>query len=303
MSLWTPQSSLRSEPYRVLLKRGEWIDDTRDGRVIPFKIYHPVGDDLEKNPIIFWSHGFGGNRDGASFISRYLAGQGYTLVHLTHIGTDSSLWEGKEGHPWDILRKAKISRETTVNRMIDVPFALDQLEAWAKDNPDVGQYMDFGRIGMSGHSFGAMTTQVIAGMNFPKVEGALHDMSDPRFHAGILYSPVPIGHLTDAAPQDIYGSIRLPLLHMTGTDDSSPLEGYEYDYRLVVKDHAGHPEQYLQVLEGGDHMVYNGTRGKLADNPLREQHEQEILDASFAFWQAYLKDDDAARDWLKSQYA
>ncbi len=302
MGLWAPQNSLKSEPYRVLLKRGEWVDHARDSRVIPYKIYHAAGDNLQKNPIIFWSHGFGGNRDGASFISRYLAGQGYTIVHLTHFGTDSSLWEGQAGHPWDILRKAKISRETTVNRMLDVPFALDQLEIWAADNSDIGQYMDFSIIGMSGHSFGAMTTQVIAGMVFPKTEGDLHDMSDDRFKAGILYSPVPIAHLTDATPHEIYGSINIPLLHMTGTDDSSPLEGYDYDYRLIVKDHAQNPDQYLQVLEGGDHMVYNGTRGKLAENPLRDQHEKEILDASYAFWQAHLKGDEGAKAWLQSRY-
>ncbi|MBX2835039.1 MAG: hypothetical protein KTR28_08730 [Micavibrio sp.] len=291
--------------YKVLLKRGEFTDESRhndDGsqRVVPYKLYHPVDHDLGKMPIIFWSHGFGGNRDGASFISRYLAGLGYMVFHLTHHGTDSSLWEGKPGHPWDILQKVKISRETTINRFLDVPFALDALKDWAQKNPEVGGGMDFDRLGMSGHSFGAMSTQAALGMKFPHNDGTLHDYSVSEFKCGIAYSPVPIAHLTDAPALELYGSIDRPVLHMTGTEDDSPLEGYGYEHRLIVRENAGHPDQYLQVLEGGDHMVYNGTRGKLGNNDLRETHEAQILEAVQNFWDAYLKDDAQARSWLKN---
>lgn len=289
------------EPYKVLLKKGEFVDDARDGRVVPFKIYHPVDHDLETMPVIIWSHGFGGNANGAAFISRFLAGQGYTLVHITHHGTDSSLWEGKPGHPWDILRKVKISREDTLARFYDVPFALDQLEVWARENPDVGRYMDFDRLGMSGHSFGAMTTQVMAGQMFPQVDGTLISIKEDRFKAGILYSPVPIRHLVDDSITDkqIFEPIDIPLLHMSGTEDASPLEGFGYEYRLAVYEHSGADEKYLLVKNGGDHMVYNGTRGKLGDSDLREVHEDLILKAALGFWDMQLKGDEAAREYIQ----
>lgn len=270
--------------HKVLLKRGEFIDENRGGRAVPFKIYHPDGDDLEKMPLILWSHGFGGNRDGAAFISRHIASHGYIICHLTHDGTDSSLWEGKPGHPWDILREVHITRDVTLNRFKDVPFALDSL----KDHELAGM-MDFERLGISGHSFGAMTTQVIAGMRFPDSEGNLLDLSDQRFKAGIAYSPTAITHLTQAPPEELYGPISIPLLHMTGTQDDSPLDGYDYKHRLVIYEHTGHPEKYLHVLEGGDHMIYNGTRGKLGASDLREQHEAEILTEVLGFWNRELK--------------
>ncbi len=303
MSYWTPKTSLRKDPLRVLLKRGEFVDISRDGRKVPYKIYYPIDHDIEKTPIIIWSHGFGGNRDGASFLSRFFAGQGYIIVHITHAGTDSSLWEGKGGHAWDILQKATISRDDTLNRMYDVPFVLDQLEHLAKENSEIGDHMDFSRICMSGHSFGAMTTQVMAGMKIPDHENNLMDLREKRIKCGILYSPVPIDHLTDASPEAIYGSIDIPLLHMTGTDDASPLDGYGYEHRLVIYEHSSHLEKYLQVLDGGDHMVYNGTRGKLAQNPNREEHEEQIKIAAFAFLEAYLKDNDMAKTWLNKEYA
>lgn len=300
---WTPQNAVRGEPYRVLIERGEFVDEKRDDRIVPYKIYYPIEHGQGKLPVIIWSHGFGGNRDGASFISRFLAGQGYVIVHLTHRGTDSSLWEGEAGHPWDILRKTKISREMTLNRMYDVPFLLDQLENWSQQKPEIGQHMDMKRIGMSGHSFGAMTTQVMAGMVIPDEEDELISLRDERLSCGILYSPVPIAHLSGEDSDVLYGGIDIPLLHMTGTKDDSPLQAINYEHRLVIREYARHPEQYLQVLEDGDHMVYNGTRGKLANNPNREKHEALILDAVFAFWQAYLKDDEGAKAWLKEHCA
>lgn len=291
-------------PYKVLLKKGEFTDPARGGRVVPYKIYHPAEAEAGQSPVVLWSHGFGGNRDGAGFISRYLASHGYTLVHMTHDGTDSSLWEGKPGHPWDHLRQARVDRETTLNRFKDVPFVMDQLPGWAAENPEVGRQMDLSRFGMSGHSFGAMTTQVMAGQNFPDEDGKLISMRDPRIVAGILYSPVPIRHLVGETPEPhIYGPIDIPMLYMTGTEDASPLEDFGYKRRLSVYEHAGSPEKYLQVLEGGDHMVYNGTRGKLANNPLREQHENRIKTAALAFWNAKLRDDDEALAYLREMDA
>lgn len=295
---WRADINPAEGPYKVLLKRGEFFDEARDNREVPFKVYYPVDHGLSSMPVIIWSHGFGGSRDGASFLSRYISSFGYTIVHLTHRGTDSSLWEGKDGHPWDILRKLDIPREVTLERFRDVPFALDRIMEWAKENPDVGAAMDFGRIGMSGHSFGALSTQVAAGQLVPDMAEDLTSFADKRFKAGIAYSPNPIDHMTDAAPADIYGPINIPMMYMTGTEDASPLGGYGYEKRRVVFEQTGHGEKYWLVKQGGDHMVYNGTRGKLANNELRERHEEIIKVASLAFWDAYLKNDEKARAWL-----
>lgn len=291
-------SNVREEPLKVLMKTGEWTDSTRDNRPIPYKIYYPSVETDEKFPLIIWSHGYGGNANGAGFLSRFLASQGYVLLHITHRGTDSSLWEGKEGHPWDILRKTKADRKTTLNRFKDVPFALDHLDDF-NDLP-----IDSDNIGMSGHSFGAITTQVMAGMTFPDENQDWHNMFDPRFKAGILYSPVPVDHL-DAAklgdlgnPDEAYKTIKIPLLHMTGTNDSAPIGGQTYEHRLSVYENTTDAPKYLLVKESGDHMVYNGTRGKLDNNPDREKHENIIKIMALAFWDAYLKDNQTAKDFL-----
>lgn len=290
----------REGPYKVLLERGSFFDDARDAREVPFKIYYPADFSGSDAPVILWSHGFGGNRDGAGFLSRHVASHGYVLVHITHIGTDSSLWEGQPGHPWDILRKTVIPRAMTLDRFRDVPFVIDQLPHWASANPDVGQVMRLQDYGMSGHSFGALTTQIMAGQHFPDEEEVLSQLRDERIVAGILYSPVVNSFLRDQA-DEVFSGIDIPLLHMTGTDDESPPEGFGYEERLKVFHHAGHPDQYLLVKNQGDHMVYNGTRGKLDSNPLRPRHEEIVNAASLAFWDAFLKGNYDAEAWLNGE--
>lgn len=295
---WHPDIDPDFEPHKVLIKKDKFIDESRDGRDIPLKIYYPTDHNQKDLPVVVWSHGLGGSVDGASFISRFLASHGYVIVHVQHRGTDSSLWEGKEGHPWDIIRNTHIPRSATLNRFYDVPFVLDHLPGLMEKMPEVGEIADLSNMGMSGHSFGAMTTQVMAGQMFPDEDQVLQRLYENRFKAGILYSPVPIAHLSDEDPSKLYGAIDMPLFHMTGTDDSSPVEGFDYTKRLAVHEHSGHDDKYLLVMKDGDHMVFNGSRGKLGDNPNRALHENIIKVNALSFWDAHLKDDDAAKEYL-----
>lgn len=293
---WRPGTDPDVEPARILIVRGDFIDFTRQTRKVPYKLYYPVDDGGGLLPVIIWSHGLGGNRDGAGFISRFLSSHGYVVVHIQHKGTDSALWEGKTGHPWDAIRAAKIPRKAVLDRYRDVSFALDQLQVFAAKNPEIGARMDLSRIGMSGHSFGANTTQIMAGqkLGYGRRQYSLRDF---RFSCGILYSPVPSYNRKDA-PRSIYGDIAIPLFHMTGTADTSPVEGFDYMRRLEVFENSGGPDQHLLVLNDGDHMIYNGSRGQLGENPKRAIHEQMIKISALAFWDTYLKGDDNARDWL-----
>ena len=282
--------SVDQEPLKVLMARGDFIDTARDHRKVPYKIYYPA-DITGKVPVIIWSHGLGGSRDGAGFISRFLGSHGYVVVHVQHLGTDSSLWEGKPGHPWDVIRNSNYGPVEVLNRYQDIPFVLDQLPGL-----ELASMMDLSAIGISGHSFGANTTQVMAGQRFGK-PGELQSLKEPRFRAGILYSPVPSFN-TESPRADIYGDISIPLFHMSGTDDTSPIEGFGYERRLEVSQYSGGPEQALMVLNGGDHMVYNGSRGQLGENPKRKEHENIIKIAALAWWDWYLKNDQGARHWL-----
>ena len=220
---------------------------------------------------------------------------------MQHHGTDSTLWEGKDGHPWDIIRNTVIPRETTLDRYQDIHYVTNNLDNILSDYPAIQAMTDTNNIGMSGHSFGALTTQVMGGMLFPNEDNILTSYKLNRFKAGILYSPGSVEHLGDFQPAEVYPPLDIPLMHMTGTDDGSPLsdQGYK-DIRLAVYDHTRLADKYMMILNDGDHMVFNGSRGKLGQNPNRDTHESLIKLMALGFWEIYLKDNQSARDWIQN---
>ncbi|HEY8964121.1 MAG TPA: hypothetical protein VIN59_06645 [Alphaproteobacteria bacterium] len=289
---WSPDIGPSEGPFGVRIDKGEWVDASRGKRVIPYKVYHPETMNAGPYPVIIWSHGLGGTRDGAGFIARHLASHGYIQVNIQHGGTDDVLWRGMPGHPWDNIKKAHIPFEVVRNRYLDVPFALDQLEGLYPD------LIDWDRLGMSGHSFGALTTQVMAGQLAGRPDtNTPADLSDDRFVAGMLYSPVPAMRL-QMGGQDVYAPIHLPLMHMTGTEDYSPVEGFGYEKRLEVFEHAGNEDQHLVILNGADHMVFSGSRGQLKPYDSMDAHQDMIKVMTLAWWEAQLNDDGSARTWI-----
>lgn len=296
MSVYTPPPPDR-EPHRVLIGRGALQDPARGGRSVAYKIYYPIAHALTGLPVVLWSHGLGGSADGAAFLGRFVASHGYVVIHPTHAGTDASLWEGKPGHPWDVIRATAIPREALWDRYRDIPFLIDSLERLGRDHPEIAPHMNPRNVGLSGHSLGALTTQILAGQalerGWPETS-----LREPRLRAAIAFSPIP-GWPPDAPVGDArYRSIAIPMLHMTGTRDVSPLDGQGYEPRLEVYEGAGGPDQHLVVLEDADHMVFAGSRGQLGPYEKMSLHKDLIKQIALAFWDAYLKDDGDARQWL-----
>jgi hypothetical protein len=85
-------------------------------------------------------------------------------VFLQHPGSDDSVWKDLPiAQRMAALKKAAGLKEFLL-RVQDVPAVLDQLEVWNKDAAHAlaGQF-DLNHVGMSGHSFGAVTTQAVSG--------------------------------------------------------------------------------------------------------------------------------------------
>jgi predicted dienelactone hydrolase len=291
-------------PYNARIKRGVLNDESRGGRAIAYKLYHPQRETRPGfyEPLIIWSHGLGGGCDGAGFLARYLATHGLITLNIQHPGTDTSLWQGRDGHPWDIIRNAHIPRKATLQRFQDVPFVLDNIGVIADQLAGANIDTDTAMTGMSGHSMGALTTQILAGQVRGRGKWAYH-YYEPRIACGILYSPVPSLHFarTQAEKAAQYKGITTPMLHMTGTKDDSPVEDFGYDERVEIYRHVTRARQDLMVLADGDHMVFAGSRGKLGDNPLRDKHEQCIKVTARAYWLAMLYGDMSAQNWLESE--
>jgi predicted dienelactone hydrolase len=142
---------------------GQWTDAARGGRVVPYKLYLPKG--AGPYPLIVHSHGLGGNREASTYILQAVAEAGFIVVTLQHAGSDSGILA--RGGGIEAAGRTAMTAEAAQARYGDVPFALDQL---AKD-PRLQGRADFAHIGMSGHSFGALSTLTAVGQRLASAPG------------------------------------------------------------------------------------------------------------------------------------
>lgn len=266
------------------------IDDARRGRAIPIRVYLPASG--APAPVVLFSHGLGGARTGSAYLGRHWAARGYVAVFLQHPGSDESVWRDvPQAQRMAAMRRAA-NAQNTLLRFRDVPAVLDQLTRWqAAGNPLKGR-LDLTRVGMSGHSFGAVTTQGVSGQRTARGRDLF---TDARIKAAVIMSPsTPRG---SEAPQ-AFGEVRLPWMLMTGTKDVSAIGDADLASRLGVYPALPPGGKYELVLDNAEHSAFTETPlpgDREARNP---HHHRVILALSTAFWDAYLRGDVAARAWL-----
>lgn len=280
----TVNSAFAAPPFTVDTIFGEWTDTARAGRVVPYKIYLPR-EGQGPRPIVIFSHGLGGNRDGAEYLLDHLAAHGYAAVAVQHHGSDTPAVFG-DPDGW----KHAISPAVAVERFRDIPFAIDALEKMNASDARLRGRLDLSRIGMSGHSYGAITTMALAGQ---AIAGGRISFADPRIKAAIAYSP----SKPQRAGAEAFASVHIPTFHMTGTDDKNPLDAsVPASSRLFPYRSIANADKFLLVFRGGDHMVFSGRDFRGQPRPNDPRFHALIQKASLAYWDAYL----LGTAWAKS---
>jgi predicted dienelactone hydrolase len=282
-------------PNKVATLVETWNDSARK-RDVPVKIYYPQ-DGEGPFPVIVFSHGLGGTREGYEYLGEHWASCGYVSVHLQHKGSDDSAWKGK-AKPLDALRDTLKNPTVITDRPADVKFVVDQLEKINAEKPPLKGKLDIKRLGMAGHSFGAWTTLAIAGEAAVSPAVRESKFADSRFKAAIAMSaPVVAANQRDRFDQ-VFGEIKIPILHMTGTLDDSPIGETKAAERRIPFDHISGADQYLITFTDGDHSIFAGPGLRPVNRKKGHVFHDDILISSTAFWDAYLKDDDKAKTWL-----
>lgn len=272
-----------------------WLDGTR-GRAVPARLYWPKQAASQPLPLIVFSHGIGGSRNGYSYLGSFWARQGYASLHVQHVGSDRDLWFGNVFELVPRLQTAAQDAEA-LERVRDLRFSLDTLLS--------GQYgatVDRARIIAAGHSYGANTVMLASGA---KVErgGKVIQFRDERIRAAIMISAPPFYGETDLEP--ILKNVRIPTLHITCTEDAIAIPGYESPAsdRIKVFEAMGGSLKILTVFEGGSHSVFTdrGMTGGIALNPKIKEATKTL---SLAFMKKVFDgSDEATVSWSKEYHA
>ena len=163
------------------------VHDPARNRTIPVSIAHQAM--RRRMPVILFSHGLGGHRHGSQYLARHWLARGYVTVFLQHPGSDDAVWRDlPTGERLAALRAAATPAQL-IHRMRDVVATLDALAEWQRtgEHRPLDERMDLRRIGLAGHSFGALTTQAVAGQHVPRaIPGT---WPDPRIKAALILSP------------------------------------------------------------------------------------------------------------------
>ncbi len=162
-------------------------------------------------PLVIYSHGSGGLRYIHSNYTEALASYGYIVAAPDHTGNTAI--DQISGTETDLA-------ETAINRPTDVSAVIDAfLDPSNEETGPFAAIINADQVAVTGHSFGGFTSYAVVG-GYSGPSGTYEP--DSRVDAIITLAPATSeALLTD----DQLGTINVPALVMTGTDDkSTPIE-------------------------------------------------------------------------------
>jgi predicted dienelactone hydrolase len=286
--------------------------DTQRQRDVSLAIDYPTS--AGPHPLIVFSHGFGASGRAYVGLSSHWASNGYVVIKPTHS---------------DSFKLADITPSSFRDRVADIKFVLDSIPALEQKYPELKGKIDAAKIGVAGHSLGALTAMLVAGARtFP---GPV-SYADPRVKAAIAMSP--------QGPRESWGltreswaEVKIPILYMTGDRDQGIDESETPEWRRQAYELSPAGDKWLAFIAGAGHLAFTGRLGvmpeeqrpqpqpgdtiQLPGDPLptrdrtmpRRQGSGPVGDPvrvvsgtikalSLAFWDTYLRTDNAGREFL-----
>jgi predicted dienelactone hydrolase len=236
-----------------------------------------------------WSHGLYGSRETYRGLGEYWASHGYVVIHPSH---EDSLQDGTHR---SVLRKALQDPELIESRPRDISLVISSLAEIERMQPALRGKIDGSRVGVGGHSYGAYTSEAIAGasVTMPDSKKTVN-FADKRVKAAVAMSPQGEGEM--GLTRDSWKGIHIPVLTMYGSLDVGS-QRRTPDWRSQPFSYSAPGDKYDVELKGATHMTFTGPRrGGASEDKLFQCAKIEAL----AFWDAYLKPDPAGKKYIDS---
>jgi len=295
-------------------------DQTRN-KTLSVRVSYPLCDGYF--PVIIFSHGAGGSKDTYSYLSQFWCQRGYVVIQPSHYDSISVLREQRPRRSFLQLMKSMPSDPNGwIDRTNDVSFLIDSLGELPELLPGLIGKIDSSSIGVGGHSYGAFTAQLIAGVRPPSpfsIAEIEKPLSDSRVKAILAMSAQGVRSSSSAFGFDdmeSFAELRLPALYVTGDRDVSIWN--DVRHRLQGFSGGAKGDKYAIVIDGANHMTFVGVavpstktsftelifdrvQGSMpAAYGDAEQQWHDVEIATTIFWEAYLKNELEAREFMAS---
>ena len=205
------------------------VTDPLTNRDIGLRVRSPAGEG--RAGLILYSPGIGCGLSAGQAWCEAWQEAGFFVVTLDHPVTGSSLWDTDGTTLHENLARALAVAQYGL-RVADCSHVI----SLCLTTHEISRRVDPERIGVAGHSFGALTVQSISGQPLGG-----KDVSDSRVRAAIAVSP---GALSAERAKSM-ASVRIPFFCVTGDHDNFVTIG------------SG---KNAMVLSRADHMTFAGER-------------------------------------------
>jgi hypothetical protein len=187
---------------------------------------------------------------GYSYLGSHWADQGIASLHPQHVGSDTGVWQG---NPLELVQRLQTaaSESEALARVLDIRHAMDKVLA-----SESAPLIDASRIAVAGHSYGANTAMLVSGSRVSTTHAGMTELRDHRIVAAILISAPPL--VGQGPAEQVLGSVRIPTLHVTSTEDTINLPGYRstVEDRIAIFDAMRESPRTLAVFNIGGHSIF-----------------------------------------------
>ena len=275
-----PQYDIRTEEFS--------LEFQELNKQLPVRISYPVG--KTRFPVIVFSHGNGSKGDMYKGFTDYWASHGYVVIQPTHMDSTSLGFKTKRDNMREMYQQML---QVTDTRRQDMSFIIDSLDLIETIVPDLEDKLDRTKLVAAGHSMGAATAMIVAGMTLLNpMDGYAETSDETRFKVLLMISDPGTMALM---PKEPWKGVRVPTLISTGTKDFSDVGSTRINapFKYKIPDSLTRslsPHHYV-LIEGADH--YLGGLICRTDVPGPPQHEALRIAAatSTTFLDAYVKND------------
>jgi len=298
----------RSQRHEVELSEQIIIDRGSDEAALALTCRWPK----ESNPVglIVFCHGLGSSRKHYAELAAFWAAHEYFVVQPTfpdwigfiaasepELGLDPA---SEDIANWASNPKVKSymfrllhSPSQWIARVKIVQHVLDQMDFILRSTCNLPSLKI--PCAAAGHSFGAYTSQLLAGVTIDVPDHGPTRYRDPRVKAAVLLSAQ--GRDQQGLRDGSWDTLACPMINITGTLDKGA-KGQGPQWKSEPYEFAPPGDKYLAIFKNADHYLGGITRSGLRLDNVNLR--QAIAQLTLAFWDAYLLDDLAAKSWLAS---
>lgn len=321
-------------PHEVATTDVTLRDEAR-GKDLQLRIRTPKLKDGEKAPDAGWpllvfSHGAGGSRDAFGPLQDLLTSHGYACIAPTHSDSIALARTKRDGDGPTARELAtpegrkKLRNSVKLSERVgDCTLILDRvadISALVEKAGGRPFTIDSQKIAIAGHSAGAFTAQLCAGVKIRgvavgKTGQGMVSIGDDRFKAAAIISGQ--GTASLALSADSWDSVKVPLLVFSGSLDGSPPnmgdetpQTRRHPFEKSRGTVNGGPPAYLLYIDGATHGSYQGKLGAgerlqmAAGEAVNATPADQVGDATNAailtFLNAHIRADPKALETLRS---